>query len=193
MYSDIGYFWTVTMGSTDKSFLSCGCTGKVHISHRVGAQPGDSKAKMGDTRAARGGGLHRWDRALPCDSTEAHRGELACSGLLLDLPHDHAAGDLWPSKASGLVPSLPALGDSHKFCSASVNRYCIKEEYFLGARKKPWTLGSDDLPITELSSYETPKFIHFHVDTASPQGFLWICSVTKHVWNYQDAMEWANL
>lgn len=88
-----------------------------------------------DRQRASGVRLGR-DNAFACDSTWAHTGRLACSGLPLGPPSETSAGDLWASKAPGLqfLP-LPALGDSHTFCSASRNRDCIKHDYFLGAKK----------------------------------------------------------
>lgn len=97
---------------------------------------GESNARVGGGRAAWVGSPARAGQCFRMRSTWAPTGRLACSGLPLGPPSETSAGDLWASKAPGLqfLP-LPALGDSHTFCSASTNRDCIKHDYFFGAKK----------------------------------------------------------
>jgi hypothetical protein len=79
-YSDIGYIWTVAMGSSDMT-LSChaGAQIKVHIPHKAGSHPGGSNTKMLVSEQLGWGSCTGSMMFSYIDSTEAGRGNLAPS------------------------------------------------------------------------------------------------------------------
>lgn len=139
---------------------------------RVGSQPGRSQNKGVVQRLARGF-RHRWDHVLPCDSIQAGRNQLfeACfwTGSL-----KNSAGFFQPSMLLDLVPPFY----SH---FGGMARSFVLHQWMDVISKRNIFLLPQDWKVKEFLNSSFGSY----VNTAPPHSLHWMCSATKHVWNYQ--------